>query len=81
MCRTGFFSRDLRRFPIIVIQQASQARLALNLTFRANRQRHDHSVAQGLVWAFMMIMGEVFADQVIQMAFAKHKEMTYCISQ
>ena len=29
----------------------------------------------------MMIMNEVFADQVIQMAFAKHKKMTYGISQ
>ena len=29
----------------------------------------------------MMITTEVFADQVIQMAFAKHTEMTYCISR
>ena len=80
-CGTGLFMRYLRRFPVVMIQQASQARLALNLTFHANRQRHNRSVAQRLVRTFMMIMGEVFADQVIQMAFAKHKEMTYCISQ
>ena len=60
--RKHFLSRHLRRFPVVMIQQASQARLALNLTFCANRERHDRSVSQRLVRTFMMIMGEVFAE-------------------
>ena len=78
--RTRFLSGYLRRLPMIVIQQSSQARLALNLTFRAYRQRPDRSVAKGLVRTFMMIMGEAFTDQVVQMAFTKDKEIIQTFS-
>ena len=58
-----------------MVEQSSQARLASNLPFVPHRQGDDGLITQRLVRAFMVAVGKILADQMVQMPFAKDQKV------
>ena len=61
----------------MVIEQSSQARLAMDIPFVPHGQGDDRSVPQRLVRALMVVVAKILADQVVEMAFPKDQKVIH----